>query len=31
MASLISDSDLWSKWKEQMPVIYNKSPENLKV
>jgi hypothetical protein len=24
MASLISDSDLWNKWKGQMPVIYNK-------
>lgn len=28
MASLISDSDLWSKWKGQMPVIYNKSSPN---
>lgn len=25
MASLISDSNLWDKWKGQMPVIYNKS------
>jgi nucleoside-diphosphate-sugar epimerase len=25
MASLISDSSLWNKWKGQMPVIYNKS------
>jgi nucleoside-diphosphate-sugar epimerase len=25
MASLISDDDLWNKWKGQMPVIYNKS------
>ena len=26
MASLIDDSDVWRKWKGQMPVIYNKSP-----
>ena len=25
MANLISDDDLWKKWKGQMPVIYNKS------
>lgn len=25
MANLINDSDLWNKWKGQMPVIYNKS------
>lgn len=25
MAELISDDDLWDKWKGQMPVIYNKS------
>lgn len=25
MANLISDDDLWNKWKGQMPVIYNKS------
>lgn len=25
MASLIGDSNLWNKWKGQMPVIYNKS------
>lgn len=25
MANLISDADLWKKWKGQMPVIYNKS------
>jgi len=25
MASLISDCDLWNKWKGQMPVIYNKT------
>jgi hypothetical protein len=25
MAILINESDLWSKWKGQMPVIYNKS------
>ena len=25
MANLISDDDLWDKWKGQMPVIYNKS------
>ncbi len=25
MAKLISDDDLWKKWKGQMPVIYNKS------
>ena len=24
MANLISDDDLWKKWKGQMPVIYNK-------
>ncbi|NQU27612.1 MAG: SDR family oxidoreductase [Candidatus Marinimicrobia bacterium] len=25
MAELITDSDAWSKWKGQMPVIYNKT------
>jgi hypothetical protein len=25
MAELIADDDLWTKWKGQMPVIYNKS------
>ena len=25
MANLISDTNLWNKWKGQMPVIYNKS------
>ena len=25
MANLISDGDLWNKWKGQMPVIYNTS------
>ncbi len=25
MATLISDNELWNKWKGQMPVIYNKS------
>jgi len=25
MAKLISDTNLWNKWKGQMPVIYNKS------
>jgi len=25
MADLISDANLWNKWKGQMPVIYNKS------
>lgn len=25
MTNLISDDDLWNKWKGQMPVIYNKS------
>ena len=25
MAHLVSDGNLWSKWKGQMPVIYNKS------
>ena len=25
MATLISDNDIWNKWKGQMPVIYNKS------
>jgi hypothetical protein len=28
MANLISDVDLWNKWKGQMPVIYNKSSLN---
>ena len=28
MASLISDDDLWNKWKGQMPVIYSKSHQN---
>ena len=28
MANLISDDNLWSKWKGQMPVIYNKSSLN---
>lgn len=28
MANLISDDDLWDKWKGQMPVIYNKSSLN---
>lgn len=28
MASLISDGDLWNKWKGQMPVIYSKSSPN---
>ena len=28
MANLINDTDLWNKWKGQMPVIYNKSPLN---
>jgi len=27
MASLISESGLWNKWKGQMPVIYNKSKD----
>lgn len=26
MANLITDDDTWSKWKGQMPVIYNKTP-----
>lgn len=25
MADLISDSEIWNKWKGQMPVIYNKA------
>lgn len=25
MAKLITDDDLWNKWKGQMPVVYNKS------
>jgi hypothetical protein len=25
MADLISDNDLWNKWKGQMPVVYNTS------
>ena len=28
MANLISDDNLWNKWKGQMPVIYNKSSLN---
>jgi len=28
MAQLISDDNLWNKWKGQMPVIYNKSSLN---
>ncbi len=28
MANLISDNNLWNKWKGQMPVIYNKSSLN---
>lgn len=28
MASLISEGDLWNKWRGQMPVIYNKSSLN---
>ncbi|EDX84378.1 hypothetical protein S7335_2075 [Synechococcus sp. PCC 7335] len=28
MANLMTDDDLWNKWKGQMPVIYNKSFEN---
>ncbi len=27
MANLISDDNLWNKWKGQMPVIYNKSSQ----
>lgn len=27
MAKLISDNDLWNKWKGQMPVIYDKSSQ----
>jgi hypothetical protein len=26
MAELITDDDIWTKWKGQMPVIYNKAP-----
>ena len=25
MADLITDDDIWNKWKGQMPVIYNKA------
>ncbi|MGB5359344.1 MAG: NAD(P)-dependent oxidoreductase, partial [Eudoraea sp.] len=28
MANLISDGNLWNKWKGRMPVIYNKSSLN---
>ena len=28
MTTLINNTDLWNKWKGQMPVIYNKSPLN---
>ena len=28
MANLISDGNLWNKWKGRMPVIYNKSSPN---
>jgi len=24
MADLITNNDIWNKWKGQMPVIYNK-------
>lgn len=27
MAELITDNDLWNRWKGQMPVIYNKSAQ----
>ncbi len=30
IANLISDDDLWKKWKGQMPVIYNKSSVDKK-
>ncbi len=30
MANLISDDNLWKKWKGQMPVIYNKSSVDKK-
>ncbi len=30
MAELISENDLWNKWKGQMPVIYSKSFQNNK-
>jgi hypothetical protein len=26
MARLITEDDLWNRWKGQMPVIYNKAP-----
>lgn len=29
MAELITDEDLWDKWKGQMPVIYNRTAKNL--
>jgi len=29
MASLITDNDLWTKWKGQMPVIYSESSSTL--
>jgi len=28
MADLITDDKIWNKWKEQMPVIYNKEPSS---
>ena len=28
MANLISDTNIWNKWKGQMPVVYNKSIPN---
>ncbi|NNJ55729.1 MAG: SDR family oxidoreductase [Bacteroidia bacterium] len=28
MASLITEDELWNKWKGQMPVLYNKSEKN---
>ncbi len=27
MAKLITDNDIWNKWKGRMPVVYNKTPQ----
>ncbi|QDT96817.1 NAD(P)-dependent oxidoreductase [Gimesia aquarii] len=30
MAELVTDNEIWNKWKGQMPVIYNQENENMK-
>jgi hypothetical protein len=29
MAELITNNDLWNRWKGQMPVIYNKTAQKI--